>query len=139
MKLESLITFFASNPSVRLLRSLHAPFTTAEYSDDERAVGFRELAETQKLDWDALRLNIASALNGNVRTTLPDLLRGFPTISTIELLGYIQLAHDDGHEVDEKNNETVFVSDADGNAESRPFDVPSVVFLSERLRLPEPI
>ena len=102
-------------------------------------VGFRELAETQNLDWDALRINIASALKETVRTTLPELLRTFPAMSTIEVLGYIQLAHDDGHVVDEEKSEIAYVSDASDNAESRPYDVPCVVFLSERVRLPEPI
>ena len=113
--------------------------TTAEYSEDERAVGFREFAETQKLDWDALRNNIAGALKGTARTPLPELLRDYPATGTIEVLGYIQLAHDDGHEVDEDNSETVYVADAESNDEARPYDVPRVVFLSERLRLPDPI
>lgn len=112
---------------------------TAEYSDDERAVRFRELAETQKLDWDVLRLNIATAMKGNFRTTLPELLGSVPAVSAIEVLGYIQLAHDDGHQVDEATKDLVHVTDSGRGTDVRPYEVPHVVFLSQHVRLPEPI
>jgi hypothetical protein len=106
-----------------------------EQSDDERLLAFKHLAGMQRLDWDAMRSNIASAVATEERMTLPELLQEYqPTGGTIEVLGYIQLAHDDGHEVDELETEVVHIADLGNTSETVPYEVPRVVFLSERLR-----
>jgi hypothetical protein len=107
-----------------------------EQSDDERVLAFRHLAEMQHLDWEAMRANIASSLEYAEQITLPDLLQAHPaTGGTIEVLGYIQLAHDDGHTVDENQLEVVLIKDAHDRGDPKPYEVPRIVFLSDRLRL----
>lgn len=108
----------------------------SEQDDDERVLAFRRLAEMQRLDWDAMRSNIAAELAVRDRTTLPELLLAHPpTGGAVEVLGYIQIAHDEGHEVDEIEKEVIYISDPEDNDAVKPYEVPRVAFLSERLRL----
>jgi hypothetical protein len=70
------------------------------------------------------------------QATLPELLHEHPpTGGTIEVLGYIQLAHDDGHEVDKNETEVVHIANPEDASETVPYEVPRVVFLSERIRM----
>jgi hypothetical protein len=108
--------------------------SNTEQSEDDRLLAFRRLAEMQRLDWESMRANIGTVLQSAERTTLPELLRAHPAAGgTIEVLGYIQLAHDDGHEVDDDEVEVIHIEDPQDDA-PRPYEVPRVVFLSERLR-----
>jgi hypothetical protein len=110
--------------------------SNADQTDDDRILAFKHLAEMQSLDWDSMRSNINNALQLTERLTLPELLDQHPrSAGTIEVLGYIQLAHDDGHEVDETKVETVYIDDPELGDEARPYEVPRVVFLSKRFRL----
>jgi hypothetical protein len=106
-----------------------------DHPEDERVLAFKHLAEMRRLDWDRLRANIAGIVAQSPRTALPELLRAHPaTGGTIEVLGYIQVAHDDGHEVDPSAWEVVYVSDGEGHEGPRPYEVPRVTFLAARLR-----
>jgi hypothetical protein len=110
--------------------------SNVEQSVDERVLAFKHLAEMQRLDWDTMRSNIARMVAGADQATLPELLHEHsPTGGTIEVLGYIQLAHDDGHDVDENETEVVHIADPESVSEALPYQVPRVVFLSERLRV----
>lgn len=100
--------------------------------EDDCLIAFRHLAEMQRLDWDTMRTNIAEQVRSADRLTLPELLELHPpTSGTVEVLGYIQLAHDDGHEVDDESVEVVYL-EQDG--ERQPYEIPSVVFLANHLR-----
>lgn len=106
--------------------------THEEPDDNERFDAFRHLAEMQRLDWDAMRLNIASQVQFTERLPLSDLLEACPPLNgAIEMLGYIQIAHDEGHEVGEKSVDIVCIDTENGLLE---LEVPHVVFLSEPLR-----
>jgi len=101
--------------------------------EDDRLVAFRHLAEMQRLDWDTMRTNIESLVQTHQRLTLPELLEIHPpTSGSLEVLAYIQLAHDEGHEVDDGHVEVTHVDTPEGR---RPYEIPRVVFLAERLRL----
>jgi len=96
-------------------------------ADQQRA--FMQLAAMQRLDWDSMRQNISSAIRNGRRTTLGELIEEFPpSAGSIELLGYIQLAHDDGHEVDEHQTETVSIVVDKTSGEVQSFEIPQVVF-----------
>ena len=103
--------------------------------EDERLMAFRHLAEMQRLDWETMRGNVASQLRASKQFTLPQLLEAHPlTSGSIEVLGYIQLAHDGGHEVDASQLEVVFVEDPASGDGPRPYEVPRVVFRAEAFR-----
>ena len=104
-----------------------------EPDEDDRLVAFRHLAEMQRLDWDTMRSNIDSLVQIRQRLTLAELLEIHPPASgSLEVLGYIQLAHDEGHEVDDCQ---AAVMTLDTERGPREFEIPRVVFLAEPLRV----
>lgn len=106
---------------------------TDEPDEDDRLIAFRRLAAMQRLDWASMRGNISAVLRDADAVTLPQLLDAHPQESgTIEVLGYIQLAHDEGHEVDESQTEVVLISDSDTGGDPRPYEIPRVVFRADR-------
>ena len=51
-----------------------------------------------------------------------------PKAGVMELLGWLQIAHEDGHRIDTDANETVFVdSDHAGQSDSSPFRLKVVI------------
>ncbi|HVC94273.1 MAG TPA: DUF3375 family protein [Pirellulales bacterium] len=112
-----------------------------EPDDDDRLAAFRHLAGLQRLDWETMRENVTSMLREASRISLPELIEAHPPAAgAVEVLGYVQIAHDDGHHIDNRVTETIRLGplEADG-AEPDPddaelFDVPHVVFLSRELR-----
>lgn len=106
--------------------------TLNQPDEKDRHDAFASLAAMQRLDWEAMRSNITSMVQFSERMTLPELIDACPlTNGSIEMLGYIQLAHDEGHDVDENQMDIVTLDTGDGAQE---FEIPRVVFLSERLR-----
>ena len=104
-----------------------------EPDEDDRLVAFRHLAEMQRLDWETMKSNIESLVQTQSRLTLPELLETYPpTSGSLEVLAYIQLAHDQGHEVDDSQVEVTYLDDETGRR--RPYEIPRVVFLAERIR-----
>lgn len=106
-----------------------------EQSEDDRFLAFKYLAGMQRLNWETMRSNISRAIDGADQVPLAQLLEAHPASGgPLEVLGYIQLAHEEGHLVDSALTETVRVRIGKGEVE-QPFEVPKVVFLSQRLRL----
>ncbi|WP_417379104.1 DUF3375 family protein [Gimesia sp.] len=100
-----------------------------EPDDVERLNVFQRLAELQRLDWDDMRANINSQIEFKDRVPLPDLLNAFPPENgPLEILGYIQLAYDGGHEVHENDFDLVRITSESG---TQDYEIPQVVFLSE--------
>ena len=98
--------------------------------EQERLHAFQQLAAMRRLDWRAMRQRVARSLRRADIVTLPDLLRAHPPRSgAVEVLGYIQIAHDEGHEVDDSVTEVVTIpSDATVDEHELAFDVPRVRF-----------
>ena len=102
-----------------------------EPDDDDRLTAFRDLAVMQRLDWDAMRTNIASLLRSADMVTLQEVLDLHPPDGgAVEILGYIQLAHDDGHEVDEECVDVIEIDDPTTDNGTRPYEIPRVLFRS---------
>lgn len=73
------------------------------------------------------------------RLPLPELLLAHPPQSgAVEVLGYVQIAHEDGHHIDSRVIETIRLGDAPPDEADLDagelYDVPRVVFLSRELR-----
>jgi hypothetical protein len=99
--------------------------------EDQRLLAFRELAAMQRLDWERMRSNITKEVSSRGRITLPELMKFYPAKSgTLELLGYIQLAHDDGHIVDESTTDSISVCIDEDQDDFKVFEIPRVTFLS---------
>ncbi|MCA9041347.1 MAG: DUF3375 family protein [Planctomycetaceae bacterium] len=135
--LELFVDLDLSNAMQRTFWQGPVEFEQMELSQDdpdeaERQLAFFNLAAMQRLDWETMRKNIDGIAEFTDRTPLSDLIDhcGLQN-GSIEVLGYIQLAHDDGHEVDEQQKEAIRIPTREGFQE---FDVPRVVFLSKKYR-----
>jgi hypothetical protein len=106
--------------------------------EDERQLVYRQLAGMQHLNWESMRLNIAAMLRDSPLVTLPELLSAHPPdCGAVQVLGYIQLAHDEGHLIDDTTTETIHLADESASAESerdgvREFRIPRVVFVGSK-------
>ena len=88
--------------------------SSAEPDEDERVLAFRQLAQLQRLDWTTMRTNISQMQVQLPEFTLSQLVEHFPIESgAVEALGYVQLAHDEGYEVDDTSTEVIQISSTD--------------------------
>lgn len=102
--------------------------------EDELLMRFRELAAMRRLDWQAMRSTVQRLLQNRQQVTLPELVDECLLESgAIELLGYVQLAHDDGHIVDDSIYDRIRVPEKNGQTD-QVLRVPRVTFLSTELR-----
>jgi len=94
---------------------------------------FQQLAGMERLDWDGMRGKVDRMLaSGPTHLPLPDLLEVHPvTAGVLEVLGYLQIAHEDGHEVDEQRTTRLVVQVEGKQVE---YDAPHVVFVKRGLR-----
>ncbi len=106
------------------------PLAHDQPTDDDRLLAFRDLAAMRRLDWEGMRGHIAELVRLRPRVALAELLRAYPPRGgMIEILAYLQLAHDDGHEVDPSQIERIQVAGA-GHAH-RSVEIPRVVFVAQ--------
>jgi hypothetical protein len=86
------------------------------------------LARWQRLDLKQLRERIREATLRRAQVSLGQMLADYPLQSgIIELLGYLQIAHDDGHRIEPAQTETIEVLLA-SHAEPVRCSVPCVTF-----------
>ncbi|MEZ6077597.1 MAG: DUF3375 family protein [Pirellulaceae bacterium] len=108
------------------------PFVEVEWqlvdSDPlEHAAALQQLVSLQRIDWQNMRRNITLALKSNSHMTIQALLDRFPIqTGSVELLGYLQIAHEDGHEIDRSQSIELF-ADWEGSR-ARVLRMPRVVF-----------
>src|SRR5262249_52797803 len=70
-------------------------------SDDEtRAHAFLSLAKMQRLDWRGMRRRVQQALLERETVTLGEFLVDNPPSGVVDVVGYMQIARDDGHFID---------------------------------------
>jgi hypothetical protein len=141
------------NVSERTFWAAPARFQPLELTDHEPAeedavAAFRRLAEMRRLDWRGMRSNIANMVAEQDRVSLAELLTAYPPESgAIEVLGYVQIAHDDGHQIDPVAVEVVCLpvdddastakserGDRDAAVVQYVFEVPRITFLNRQLR-----
>jgi Protein of unknown function (DUF3375) len=98
-------------------------------ADDEiRNRAFRSLANLNRLDWSLMRSRIRRAVDSSGALSLVELLELHPpTAGPIEILGYLQIAHDDGHKIDSANRQDITIADRDGILQK--FQIPQVDFV----------
>ncbi len=90
-----------------------------------------QLAALQRIDWSTMRRNIAHITDRGNSVPISDLVERFPIqTGTIELLAYIQIAHEDGHEIDRRNTiELTSWWDDPLSQKPRTLRLPNVIFL----------
>ncbi|MCA9159007.1 MAG: DUF3375 family protein [Planctomycetales bacterium] len=119
-------------PIDRPFWSTPEPFVEVEWqladSDPlEHAAALQQLVSLQRIDWQKMRRNITLALKTNSQMTIQALLDRFPIqTGSVELLGYLQIAHEDGHEIDRSQSIELIANWAGSRA--RVLRMPRVVF-----------
>ena len=112
-----------------------ADISSEEPNEDDRLLAFRQLAELQRLDWTTMRSNISEMQKQNQIFTLSQLAETYPIESgSVEVLGYVQLAHDAGYEVDDSKTELIPVASHDSDQTAGFIEVPVVRFGEEPTR-----
>lgn len=99
------------------------------YDEDDRVAAFKSLALMQRLDWSGLRKTISISLAKRASLTLAELLAEHPPqTGVVEVLGYLQIAHDDGHLINNDVCDTICISVA-SLGRQLAFELPRVTFL----------
>jgi len=107
------------------------PLQLAEIDPLEQALATQQLLALERIDWQTLRRNISLLTQQQAETTLSQLLERFPLQSgTIELLAYLQIAHEDGHTID-TSRQIQIATDWEG-PRSRWLRLPQVIFRPQR-------
>ena len=87
-------------------------------------------ARLQRLDFRKLRQTIREGTYNGASETLGALLERVPAQSgVVELLGYMQIAHDDGHTIDSNRTERVQVKESRRADHMLHVIVPYITFL----------
>ena len=91
-----------------------------------------KFASLRRLDMRKLRTSIREATFGGGQVTLPEMVtRQNTDEGVVELIGYVQIAHDDGHEIDREQHDVIqIVATADQFAGLR-VRVPRVTFTAK--------
>jgi len=85
---------------------------TEHVADEElRRNLFRQFQQLRPIDWNTMRRRIRQALEPNGHCTLGELLHDEPPEGLIDVLGYLQIACEDGHQVRADATEQVVLPD----------------------------
>lgn len=91
---------------------------------------FRKLAQLHPIDWIAMRRRIHEALLQHERLTLRRLLAEFhPTAAVIDVVGYLETAHEQGHLINRDASEQIVIPPRDGDKRTLVVTVPLVTFV----------
>ena len=96
-----------------------------EADEPDRMEAFRELAQMKRLEWKQMQHRIHEMVDIYDAPTLADLLERHPPESgVIEVLGYLQIARDDGHLVNATARQTIVIPwGFDADSDHDPDDV----------------
>lgn len=104
-----------------------------EAAEDDRLAAFGRLAAMQRLDWRTMRHRIRETAAARPAPTLGDLLEAHPPeAGVIEVLGYLQIARDDGHLVNPEAHEEVLLPPTRDAQRWTRLTVPLVTFTTRR-------
>jgi len=107
----------------------HVDLTQRHADDEQRRRAMRQFADLQRLDFRALRSRIQDAVGERGRLTLRTLLDEYPSDSgVIDVLGYLQIADDDGHLISPDEHEQIIVEPRDNDQRRLAVKVPLVTF-----------
>jgi len=109
--------FWSSPPRIEAV-----VLSEGESDEEERESAFSDFAQMRRLNWQRMRESIERLTRREMSVSLPRLLEEHPAESgAVEVLGYLQIAKDDGHLVIEEDTDEIIVGD-------RLLRLPRVVF-----------
>ncbi len=105
----------------------HMPTDSAQHE-----LALEQLVALERIDWQSMRRNIAHLTDQGRDVTMSELLAHYPIqTGTVELLGYLQIAHEDGHAID--RTQTVELQ-THWDIRPRTLQLPKVTFLPTAVR-----
>jgi hypothetical protein len=103
--------------------------------DEQRRAAFAQFAHMHRLDFKTMRSRIHDAVGEHGRLTLRQLLTEYPPdTGVIDVLGYVQIAGDDGHLISREAQEEIILPPPGGHARSIAVTVPLVTFVGRAAR-----
>ncbi|MDZ4849315.1 MAG: DUF3375 family protein [Pirellulaceae bacterium] len=103
--------------------------TLHEFDIDQAKQMTAAFARLQRLDFRQMRSKIREGTVDGDRISLVQLVEQYPIrAGVVELLGYLQIAHDDGHRIDDTNYDTIVVQNSNG-LDRIAVSVPHVIFI----------
>lgn len=97
--------------------------------DDDRFAAFSDLALMKSLDWNRLRERIAENVIEGGTISLAELVSQSLGNDAVDVMGLIQIAHEDDHRIDASVRHTIRVRMADDS--EIELDIPEVTFTHE--------
>lgn len=98
----------------------------------------QKLASLKNLRWRNMRSSLAEMTDESSMVTLPQVIAAMPPeAGVIEIVGWLQIAHEDGHEIDESANQKLII-DIESNTQRRRIQVtvPIVRFYRDKVVRP---
>lgn len=104
---------------------------TEHHVDEEaRQRMFQALAKMHRLDWRAMRDHVRRLVNEYGSATLKQIADEFPpSVGIVELLGYLQIAQDDGHLISKDESEEIILCSGSGDGRKLKVTVPLTYFM----------
>eukprot|EP00456_Euglypha_rotunda_P073958 TRINITY_DN674_c0_g5_i1.p2 TRINITY_DN674_c0_g5~~TRINITY_DN674_c0_g5_i1.p2 ORF type:complete len:487 (-),score=110.87 TRINITY_DN674_c0_g5_i1:369-1829(-) len=104
---------------------------TEHVADEElRRAVFRAFLQLRPIDWNGMRQRILQAVRPRGRCTLGELLANEPPTGLVDVLGYLQIACDDGHLVRPDATEEIVLPPSDDDPRTLALIVPLVTFIA---------
>ena len=93
----------------------------------EQRAAIEQLAELDRLDWQQLRRQISALTKQRGTVTLSDIFEDYPIqIGAVEVLAYVQIAHEDGHHIDQ--SQWIDLEVGETGPLGRALRIPNIVF-----------
>jgi hypothetical protein len=124
-----------SSPFSRTFWSQPAQFASVDLTENhvdeqQRIQMFHLLAQMHRLNWKVMRDKVRRLVNRNGSVTLRQIIEEFPpTAGIIELLGYLQIAQDDGHLISKDESEEIILCSNISSQRGYKVMVPLVFFM----------
>lgn len=105
--------------------------TESRVSEEQRQL-FQEFAELHRIDFKGMRSSIRASVSSGTAVTLTELLENHPPQSGVmDVIGYLQIAEEDGHLIDEDLPQTISIPSATTPGATLQVIVPLIKFLEQ--------
>jgi hypothetical protein len=105
------------------------PMREHMFDEARRLDAFRQLALLHRLDWRAMRDHVDRSARREGSATLRQIVQEFPpSAGMVEVLGYLQIAFEDGHNISRQDTEEIVLQPESSAGRPRRITVPLIVF-----------
>jgi hypothetical protein len=103
--------------------------TEAIDTEEDRKAAFLGLSKMERIDWTRIKDNVEKYTTDNTSVSLKTILVHEPTTAgVLEVIGYLQVAEDDGHHIYHDDEEQIVVA-IRGSSQSVTLTMPKILFV----------